>query len=104
MGGHCEAEVRRDAVRDVAPRIAGVVTAIETPVILQEQAIGIGRMTHDLVHALAELRMLVRQEVRAHAMIAGAPRPAAVVAAIDAAGRDRDQQAIRPRSVRHDRV
>src|SRR5881397_2811047 len=51
-------------------------------------------MGHHLVHALAVFGVLVGQELRAHALIAGLPAAAAVVGAIDAAGRDRDRQAL----------
>ena len=59
---------------------------------------GFGGVTGDLVHALAELgRRSVGQERDGDAGVARLPRLAAVVAAVDAGGRDGDQDAGRAR-------
>src|SRR3989442_1503225 len=47
---HREAEVRGDTVGDVAPRVAAVVTAVDPPVVLEEQPLGAGGVLHHLVH------------------------------------------------------
>src|SRR5204863_148845 len=62
-----EAEVRRDAVGDILPRIAPVVAAIQSPVVLEEEPLGTRRMVRHLVHALPELRILVGKEYGADA-------------------------------------
>src|SRR5689334_14315072 len=61
-------------------------------------------MARHLVHALPELRVLVGQELGADALVARRPGPAAVVGAIDAAGRDGDEHPAAVLRVRDDRV
>jgi hypothetical protein len=84
--------------------VAAVVAAIEAPVVLQEERARALRVERDLVHALPELGMLVGQEVGTHAVVARAPRPPAVVGAIDAARRDGDDHAPAILGVGQDRV
>ena len=104
MDAHAESEVRGHAVGDVAPGVSAVVAAVQAPVVLQVQPPGPPRVMDDLVDALAELGMLVRQELGAYAAVPGVPRDAAVVRPVDAAGRGRDREAPRPRRVHEDRV
>src|SRR5207247_5187622 len=61
-------------VRDVLPRIARIVAAVEPPMVLQEEALGARGMERDLVDTLAELRVLVGQEIGAHSLVRRAPR------------------------------
>ena len=66
---------------------------VEPPVVLQEEPARVRGMMRDLVHALAELGVLVGQELRAHAMVARLPRDPAVVAPVGARRRDGDHHA-----------
>src|SRR4029450_5218326 len=54
-----EAEVAGEALADVGPRLAGIVAAVDAPVMLQVQALGAAGRGGDLVDALAELGILV---------------------------------------------
>src|SRR4029079_19506385 len=101
---HGEPEVGRDAVGDVGPIVAPVVAPIEPPVILQEEAAVPRGIVDDLVDALTELGILVRQKLRAHADIPRAPARAAIVGAIAAAGRHRDHHPVLIRWVGDDGV
>ena len=58
-------EVRRDALPDVLPTVPSVVAPIESSVILEEQSVRARGMPNDLVHALAEFRILYRLKVGA---------------------------------------
>jgi hypothetical protein len=58
-----EAEVGRQAGADRLPRAAAVVRAEHPDVVLRVQAVGIARVDGHLVHALAELGRLSRQEL-----------------------------------------
>src|SRR5262249_7247503 len=57
---------------------------IQTPVVLQEQAIRPIGMPDDLVHALSELRIPLRHERDADASVARLPGPAAIVRPVNA--------------------
>src|SRR5439155_12719874 len=70
VGGHAEPEVRGNSVGNVAPRVTAVVAPVQSPVILQIEAVRPGGVSHDLVHALAELRVRIRKKLRAHSLIA----------------------------------
>src|SRR5947209_2314921 len=86
------------------PGIPAIVTAIESPVVLQIQPLRIGWITADLVHALAELWMLVRQELCAHTFVAGVPRHPAIIGAITASRGDGDDHAVTIGGMGHDGV
>src|SRR5512140_697587 len=83
-------KIRGHAVGDVLPAITAIIAAIKAPVILQKESLRIRGMADDLVHALAPLRILLIgwHELRPHTLVAGLPILAAVVGAIDTAGRD----------------
>src|ERR1700738_4813443 len=101
-----KAKIRRDAVSDIFPGIGAIVAAIKAPVILEVYPLRVRRMADDLVNALAPLGILLvgRQKLGAHAFIARLPVFAAVIRAIDAAGRDGDEQAFVIRWVRKNGV
>ena len=84
MSRHGEAEIRRQTVGDVVPGVRAVIGPIETPVVLQEQAIRPIRMPNDLVHALPELRKPLRHERNADAPVARLPGPAAIIGPVNA--------------------
>ncbi|MEU9206479.1 PilZ domain-containing protein [Streptomyces sp. NPDC048415] len=94
MRGRREAEGGRQARTDVGPVAARVVTAVHTPVILQIQPIGSHRVLRDLVHALAELRVRVRQEHRGDTGVGRCPARPAVAGAEHAGGGDRDRDGL----------
>ena len=101
-----EAEVGREAVGDGGPRAALVVGAVDAAVVLQEQPLGSRGVPGDLVHALAELGVLLAlgQELRADPLVARRPGAAAVLGLVDAAGREGDGDRVRVVGVRQDRV
>ena len=84
--------------------LAAIVAAIQAPVVLEEHAVRPRARLHDLVHALAELGMLVGQELGAHTAVGRPPRRPAVVARVHAARRDRDGHPRRVGGIEHDRV
>src|SRR5918992_1930618 len=61
-------------------------------------------MVNHLVHALAEFRVLVRQEDRTHALVTRCPALATIVGAIEAGRRDRDAHALLVLRINDDRV
>ena len=85
-----EAEIRRQTLADVIPRVTGIVAAIDTPMMLQKHSIGIRRVTHDLMHALAPFRILLigRHEAGADTLIPWLPILPAIISPINAAGRN----------------
>jgi len=93
MHDHGKTEVGGHAEGNILPGIAAIVGAIESPVILQEEALGPGGMENDFVHALTELGIFFGHEDDADAAVAGLPRFGAVFAAIEAAGGDGDVEA-----------
>src|SRR4029079_17398033 len=103
---HGEAEIGRQALADVIPRIAGVVAAIYAPVMLQKHPRRVRRMRHHLVHALSPFRILLvgRHEARADTFVTWLPGFAAVVRAVNTTSRDRDIKAPRIRWIGKDRV
>ena len=58
--------------------------------VLQKVRISLFRMPRDLMHALAKLGILVRQEISLHTGVRHLPRIAAVRRLVNAASRDRD--------------
>ena len=83
-----------------------VVGAVDAAVVLQEEPLGTRRVPGHLVHALAELGVLLAlgQELGPDALVARRPRAAVVGGLVDAAGRDRDGHRRRVGRVRKDRV
>jgi len=61
-------------------------------------------MLDDLVDALSKFGILVGEKLRANSDVARAPALAAIVTAINATGRHRDQHSFRVRGIEHDRV
>ncbi len=104
VNDHRKSEVRRHALRRLAPRVAAVVRAVEAEVVLEEEPVGFRRVARHLVDALAELRVLLLEEVRLDPAVARLPRLSAVVRPVDAAGRGRDPEAVAPLRVRQDGV
>src|SRR5262249_61427192 len=78
------------SVGDVVAGVTAVVRAVEAPMVLKKESIGIRSVLRDLVDALPELGMRVRKELRAHAAILDLPASAAVVRAVGAARRGGD--------------
>ena len=72
--------------------------------ILQKEAAFTRGVVGNLVDALAELGILVRQELRAHTDVARPPCRAAVVGAVATAGRHRDDHPVLVRRIGHDRM
>ena len=60
MRGGGEAELGRQAVGDLVPRLPGVVAAVHADVVLLVQAVVVARRHHELVHAVADLGVLER--------------------------------------------
>src|SRR5438876_303605 len=87
----------RQAFGDHRPRIYGIIAAINAPVMLQKHSIRIRRMVDDFVDTLSPFRiLLIRWEkFRANTFISRLPILAGIVRSIDAAGRNRDEHAIR---------
>ena len=104
MNGDSKAEVGRDAVRDVGPRLAAVIGAVKAPVVLQEHPLRARLRLRHLVDALAELRMLVWEEVGADALVRRPPAFARVFRHVHAGGRDRHTNARRVARIEQDRV
>ncbi len=88
---HREPEVGRQPVGDLGPRRPAVVAAVDAAVVLQEQLLRPAGMAGDLVHAVAELRVLLAlgEEPGADAGVRRLPALAAVARAVHAGGRDR---------------
>ena len=84
---------------DLAPLPAEVVRAVDAPVVLEEQGVGLRRVAVDLVHALAELRGGLGQERRLDAGVGRLPR-GPVEGAVEAGGRHGDGH---PGAARRDR-
>src|SRR2546421_9858427 len=82
---HRETKIGWQTLADVLPRITGVVAAINAPVMLQEHAIGIRRMAHNLVHALSPFGVLLigRHELRADTLVARLPILASIFGSIN---------------------
>ena len=93
-------------VADVAPRRARVVGAVDAAVELHEQPLRAAGRAVEVVDAEVDrvaLR-LVREVAGDDALVAVAPRRAAVVGQPDADGRDREREPVRIARPRHDRV
>ena len=86
MHGHGKTEVGRKAVTDVLPVFAGIVGAIEAPVVLQEKTLRSRGMHDDFVNALAEVGLLVGHEHGANAAVLCGPGATAIGSAVEAAG------------------
>src|SRR2546423_7809222 len=87
---HCKAEIRRQSFADVSPGIAGVIAAIDAPVMLQKHSIRIRRVIDYFVNALSKFRILLvrRHEPRTNSLVARLPVLPAVLSPIHAASRD----------------
>src|SRR5688500_20177848 len=81
-----------------------LVTAIESPVVLQKQSLRIRMMADNLVNTLSKLRisMFRRKKLRTHADVTRIPTLAAILGAINTAGRACDVHAILVRRIRQD--
>ena len=90
VGDHREAEVRREAARDLRPRRAAVVGAVDAAVVLLVERLGLAGRRHELVDALAELRRRPGDEVGADAAVPRLPRRPAVARLERPDGRDPD--------------
>src|SRR5215469_14784050 len=84
-----EAEVGRQVAADLPPRVAGVVAAHDIPVLLHIQHRRAGRMHRDVVHAVTDLGILVRDTPGAQATVDRPPRLAGVIGPERARRRDR---------------
>ena len=73
-------------------------------VVLQKERVLAAWVPRDLVHALAEFRKRIGQEVSLHARVRNVPRLAPVRRLINASGRDRDLQVVRVVGIRDYRV
>src|SRR5205085_7987360 len=93
-----------NAISNIFPRIAAVIAAVEAPVVLQVIRLWSGRVMHDLVHALAKLRILLREKFRANALIPRLPRCAPIVSAVDTASRHGHQYAFMVGWIKHNCV
>jgi len=91
---HDEAEVGREALGDGLPGITAVGARIHAVVVLGEQVVGVDGVTRHLVHALAELRIGIRHEVGADALVAGLPGGPAVVGPVDPARAHRHMECV----------
>ena len=101
-----EAEVRRQSRGDVDPGRAGVVRAVDAAVKLHEQPLGPGGGALEVVHAEVDRGRprLLGQVVGDDALVAVAPRRAAVVGEPHAGGGDREREPVRIARPRRDRV
>ncbi len=81
-----EAKVRRYTARNVLPGITAVIGTVESPMILQEQPLWPRFMERNLMHALSELWIFLRQEYHPYSVVARLRRGSAIVGAVDAAG------------------
>src|SRR5262245_25896789 len=79
---------------DVGARSAGTVPAAPAAVVLHVEAARRVLVADHLVHALAELRIRIGLESRAHARVRGLEGDAAVLAQVVAAGRDAEMHAV----------
>ncbi len=104
MRGHREAERRRQPLADVRPVRPRVVAAVHTPVVLKIEPVGVGRVPGDLVHALAELGVGIRQEDRRDTGVGRRPARAAVPRAEHPGGGDGDRHRVRVAPVGEYRV
>src|SRR5229473_4448531 len=104
MHRHRKSKVRWYAPGDVAPRIAAIVAAVQSEMVLEKQAIRARGVAHHLVHALAKLRILLGQELRPDSLVAGFPRAAAIHRPVNPGGGDRHQHPLGVRRVGDDRM
>ena len=95
VGHHGEAELGRQPRGDVLPGRAAVVGAVDAAVVLQVEPLGVGGVAGDLVHALAELRVvaLAGEELRLHPGVRRLPRRAAVLGDVHPARGQRREHA-----------
>ncbi len=77
MRGGREAELGRQAVRDLVPRLPRVVAAVHADVVLLVEAVVVARRHHELVHAVADLGV-VERPVGAQPAVARRPGRAVV--------------------------
>ncbi len=104
VGGRREAERGRQALADVRPVRARVVAPVHAPVVLQIQPVRGRRILCDLVHALPELRVRIRQEHRGDTGVGRLPALSAVARAEHPGRRDRDRHGKRIALVGEDGV
>ena len=100
-----EPEVGRQVSADLVPRLARIVAAHDVPVLLHEQDVGTRRVHRDTVHAVADLRIRVRELIlRLQSAVHRPPRLAGVVGSEHACGRDGDEDPLRIARVLHNCV
>jgi hypothetical protein len=99
-----ETEIGGHAVGNVGPVGGTIVGTIEAPVILQEEAIGLGGVHDNLVHALTKLRIFFRHVHNADTAIPCVPRFAGIIGAINARGGNGYVHPIGVNRVEHDGV
>src|SRR5260370_28953566 len=104
MGDHWKTKVRRDALGNVLPRCSAVIASVEAPVILQVEPLRASRRPRNLVDALAELGMLVGEEIGANPLVRSAPAAPSITRLVDATGANGDQDIGRSLSAEHDGV
>src|SRR5436305_1831056 len=98
-----EAEVGRQVAADLLPIVARVVAAQDVPVLLHEQDARPLGAHGDVVNAVADFGVGIRNVLRTQAAVDRFPGLARVVAAERAGGRDGDVDAVVPR-IENDRV
>jgi hypothetical protein len=81
-------EGRGQVLLNIYPFITGVRRLVNAAMVLLIEDIGFGGMLDEPVNALAELRILVRQEIGAGILVGKDPALAAIVCAHTAYGRD----------------
>lgn len=105
VDGDREAEARRQfAFADVDPVFAGIVTAIDTAMVLLIDQVGVRGVHHHFMDTLPEFGEFVRHEISAHIPVAGAPGLPTVVGAVAARGGDRDIHPLGIRGIQKDGV
>ncbi len=85
MREHGKTKVRRYSVGNVEPVLGTVIRAVQSPMTLQEEAMGTSRMHCDLVYALPELRIFVGHGHSADTLVLNGPGKSAIVGPVNTA-------------------
>ncbi len=97
-------EVGGQVAADLDPVVAGIIASHDVPVLLHEQDVGTRAMLRDVMHAVADLGVPIRDVVRTESAIGRLPCLTAVVGPEGAGGGDGDEHPLRIGRVQDDRV
>src|SRR5262249_24277559 len=99
-----ESEIGRQIAADLTPRSARIIAAHDVPVLLHKQPLW-ARLVHgNPVHAVADLRIWIRNVLRVQPAIDWFPCFSAIVRSKRSGCRDRDEYSLRIFRIEEDRV